>query len=125
MPAGFPKLREAMPHNIRARKQLSAETLANEGLKKEILRVSKVWEECRLKTLSKKSGDDEGFLFGKFTIADAMYIPICYRFRSYNISVENEHAKKYMETIFNWSIGKELEQEAEGEDHYIAMYENI
>ncbi|ORY01466.1 hypothetical protein K493DRAFT_312416 [Basidiobolus meristosporus CBS 931.73] len=125
MHSGFTKVREVMPHNIRARKQLSSETLNDPTLQNEIRRIEKIWEECRLRTLKNSSDEDEGFLFGKFTVADAMYIPICNRFRTYNIPIENEHAKKYMETVFNWSLCKELEQESKDEGHTIAAYENI
>ncbi|ORY01465.1 glutathione S-transferase, partial [Basidiobolus meristosporus CBS 931.73] len=125
MHSGFPKIREKMPYNVRARKDLTLDSKRDEELQNEIRRIVQIWEECRLRTLKKKSSDDEGFLFGKFTIADAMYFPICYRFRTYNIPIENGYAKKYMETIFNWPLGKELEQEAEQEDHIVALYEYI
>ncbi|KAK9759593.1 hypothetical protein K7432_017246, partial [Basidiobolus ranarum] len=70
MHAGFLKIRNVMPYNLRGRKQLSAETLGDQDLQKEIHRIIKIWEECRLKTISKNSCEDEGFLFGKFTVAD-------------------------------------------------------
>lgn len=49
--------------------------------KDDILRVKKIWIECL-----KKSGGP--FLFGEFSIADAMYAPVANRFFNYGV-VEN------------------------------------
>src|SRR5205085_686300 len=53
-----------------------------------------IWRDCRT-----RFGDGQGaFLFGKFSIADAMYAPVVTRFRTYKVELERE-AEAYCETI--------------------------
>ena len=64
-------------------------------LQKDIDRIINIWEECRRN--AKKEGD---FLFGAFSIADAMYAPVVFRFRSYGPELKGA-AKDYSEAILN------------------------
>ena len=59
--------------------------------KDDVQRVKDIWAQCLKQT--------EGpFLFGGFTIADAMYAPVVNRFISYGVPVEGVHAA-YIKTI--------------------------
>lgn len=75
MHSGFPALREQCPMNM-ARKisriALDPETVTD------IMRVEKIWAEC----LAQYGGP---FLFGDFSIADAMFAPVVNRIEVYGI----------------------------------------
>ena len=92
MHAGFGHLRSACPMNIRrARKPVAL----SEAAKKDIARVEQIWRDCRA-----KYGKGGKFLFGKFSIADAMYTPVVSRFETYAIAVADD-TRAYMDTILN------------------------
>lgn len=73
MHAGFAELRASMWMNIRAS---FAGKGATPAALADITRVVSIWEDC----LARYEGP---FLFGDFTIADAMYAPVVMRFNSY------------------------------------------
>lgn len=76
MHSGFPDLRAACPMNMRR----PAEKLAvSDAVKGDVARVVDIWKEC----LEASSGR---FLFGDFTIADAMFAPVVSRFATYGLS---------------------------------------
>lgn len=77
MHSGFQALRSEMPMNIRARRRVtpSAAALAD------IARVQAIWEQCR-----ERHGAGGPWLFGHFTIADAMYAPVVFRFETYGVA---------------------------------------
>ena len=52
-----------------------------------------IWEECR-----QKYGRKGPFLFGHFTIADAMYAPIVWRFLTYHVELP-EASRQWVETM--------------------------
>ncbi len=60
----------------------------------DIDRVMAIWRDCR-ERFGAGNGD---FLFGRFTIADAMYAPVATRFRTYRIALERD-GDAYCETI--------------------------
>lgn len=97
MASGFSTLRSMMPANLRGRAQ---STPTSEKLSAEITRVLEIWEA----SLSTSNGD---FLFGDFTIADCMYMPVVSRFRTYGVSLP-EFAKKYSEAVFEHPAVREL-----------------
>ncbi|HEY9704276.1 MAG TPA: glutathione S-transferase, partial [Allocoleopsis sp.] len=61
----------------------------------EIERIINIWTECK-----ENYGQDGDFLFGKFTIPDAMFAPVVSRFLTYNVNLTGL-AKTYAETIWN------------------------
>jgi glutathione S-transferase len=88
MHGGFMALRKEMPMDIRATRMnlpMSGDALANAK------RVDEIWADC----LKRYGGP---FLFGHFTIADAMFAPIIYRFLTYGYepSVESQAYMKFM-----------------------------
>ena len=52
------------------------------ALQAEIDRIIAIWYECRA-----RYGGAGPWLFGKFSIADAMFVPVVFRFRSYRVSL--------------------------------------
>ncbi len=92
MHAGFGALRSACPMNLRRPRRpipMSAEVL------KDVARIEHIWRGCRA-----KFGKGGKFLFGRFSIADAMYAPVASRFDTYAVEVA-EDTRAYMNTIMN------------------------
>lgn len=80
MHSGFLALRQHLPMNLR--RAVSGRGVTPE-VAAEINRIIAIWRDCR-----SRFGDGNGdFLFGPFTIADAMFAPVASRFRSYGIEL--------------------------------------
>lgn len=80
MHSGFAQLRTHMSMNVRKRypgKGRTPEVLA------EIARIAAMWSDCRA-----RYGTDGPYLFGRFSIADAMYAPVVLRFRTYAVELQ-------------------------------------
>lgn len=75
MHAGFMSLRQQMPMNCRSQNRRVA---MSPSLETDIRRVQEIWTTCL--THAANSGP---WLFGSFTIADAMYAPVVFRFNTY------------------------------------------
>ena len=82
MHAGFAALRSAMPMNIRASKPGAG---ATPDACADIARIDALWVDC----VATSGGP---FLFGDFTIADAMYAPVVMRVNSYRPALSAEAA---------------------------------
>lgn len=95
MHSGFRALREAMPMNVRSR---FPDEGRKPGVQEDINRITAMWRNCR-----KRFGESLGgpFLFGQFTIADAMFAPVVSRFRTYAVEL-NEEAKAYADAV--WAL---------------------
>jgi glutathione S-transferase len=93
MHAGFAPLRTHLPMNMRS-------SFPDRGVTPEaqadINRITALWRDCR-----SRFGAGGEFLFGHFTIADAMYAPVVSRFRTYKIALEEE-AQRYADAI--WAL---------------------
>ncbi len=78
MHSGFQALRNEMPMNIRARRAVTPSAAATA----DIARVVASWESCR-----SRHGAGGPWLFGRFSIADAMYAPVVFRFQTYGVAL--------------------------------------
>ena len=82
MHAGFSNLRSALPMNLKARHpgfKVWSEAQAD------IDRITAIWREC--------FGAYHGpYLFGKLTMADAMYAPVVTRFLTYDVKLDADCA---------------------------------
>jgi glutathione S-transferase len=94
--SGFHNLRSALPMNLKAHYK-NYKVFA--GAQPDINRVLTIWDEC----LARWGGP---FLFGTPTIADAMYAPVCTRFLTYDVPL-NDVAKAYCATVMDWPPMKE------------------
>ena len=93
MHSGFYNLRSALPMNLKARFE-GFKVWA--GAKPDIERILEIWRDC-LKTYGGP------YLFGDSpTLADAMYAPVCTRFRTYDVALE-ETTAAYSKTILSWA----------------------
>ena len=90
MHAGFSALRSELPMNCRKRVQ---DHPLSDAARADIARVKSIWRETRA-----DFGRGGTFLFGDFSIADAMYAPVVFRFISYGVPLE-ETDRAYADTI--------------------------
>ena len=102
MHGGFINLRSALPMNLRA--HLPGFRIFN-GAKGDIERITAIFEDC----LSRSGGP---FLFGaRPTLADAMYAPVCTRFRTYDVALPFT-ADTYRGTVLGWDLMAEWTEAA-------------
>ncbi len=113
MHSGFYNLRSALPMNLKARHE---KFKMFSGARPDVERIRAIWKEC----LDTYGGP---FLFGeKPTVADAMYAPVCTRFRTYAVELE-PGLQAYCETIFAWPLIKEWTEGALAEPDEIIELE--
>jgi glutathione S-transferase len=91
MHAGFGALRTQLPMDCGRQPR---EPHWDEAAERDIARIQELWRDLR-----HAHGDGEGFLCGSFGIVDAMFAPVCVRFRGYGVPVDR-NAARYMESIF-------------------------
>lgn len=105
MHSGFYNLRSALPMNIKARHE---KFKIFSGAKPDIERIRAIWTEC----LGMYGGP---YLFGRhLTLADAMYAPVCSRFRTYSVELTPELAA-YRDLILDWPLMREWAEGAVAE----------
>jgi len=90
MHSGFSILRSQWPMNARA---TGRRTAPNPERTADIARIESLWAECRT-----RFGAGGPWLFGEFSVADAMYAPVVLRLRTYGASVR-EATAAYMATV--------------------------
>jgi len=114
MHAGFSALRTEWPMNARARNR---RTVMTGALKADIERIDAIWKDCR-----ERFGRNGPWLFGAYSIADAMYAPVALRFKTYGADVSAE-SRAYMATVLEDPILQEWVRAAEAEPWTMARAE--
>jgi glutathione S-transferase len=116
MHSGFGNLRTNMTMNIR--KDYAGKGV-NPGVSQDIARIFAAWTDCR-----DRFGAGGPFLFGQFSIADAMYAPVVMRLRTYAVALPPNLAP-YYETMLalpamrDWIAASEADTESiPSEDMY-------
>ena len=104
MHSGFYNLRSALPMNLKAHHP-GFKVWA--GAQADIDRVMAIWREC----LSAYGGP---YLFGKLTMADAMYAPVCTRFLTYDVKLDPRSAA-YCRSVLEWPAMTEWVADAQNE----------
>jgi glutathione S-transferase len=113
MHSGFYNLRSALPMNLKARHE-SFKIFS--GARPDVERVKTIWREC----LAQYGGP---FLFGAApSVADAMYAPVCTRFRTYAVALD-ARLEAYVETILGWAPMQDWTADALAEPEEIAELE--
>ena len=113
MHSGFGELRSRMPMNCRA---MGRRVALPDELTRDIDRVFDIWSDCY-----RRYGDKGSWLFGEFSIADAMYAPVVLRLRTYGINLP-ESARHYAnrvlqsEAMQEWLLACETEIEVIEQD---------
>lgn len=119
MHAGFSSLRSAMPMNLKLRLKGKP---ATPEVQRDIDRIVELWSEAR----TQFAGQDEPWLFGRYSAADAMFAPVVCRLDIYNVSLP-PLAATYRDTVLadphlqTWRAAALEEQEAHA--HYDAVAE--
>jgi glutathione S-transferase len=115
MHSGFQALRNALPLNCRRRVPGFVVPADAAG---DIDRIARIWRECR------ERAADGPFLFGAFSIADAMYAPVVLRFRTYGVALDGA-AARYAETMLGLAALQEWLAAAESEGLALPKYDAI
>jgi glutathione S-transferase len=111
MHSGFGAMRRDLSMNIRRRttaRNWPQDTLAD------IARVQALWTNVR-----REHGAGGPFLFGSRTLADAFFVPVATRFRTYGVALD-EVAREYVATLLNDAAFLEWERAAESEPWTLA-----
>jgi len=116
MHAGFPALREHMPMNVRARHPGCGMTTAEVG--NDLTRINAIWRDCR--AAHSQAGP---YLFGHFTVADCMFAPIVFRFRTYDPPLLDV-SKQYVEDMLAHPAMREWEAAAIAETETIPAHDS-
>jgi glutathione S-transferase len=90
MHGGFATLRGACPMNIRARDRQVATSAA---LTADIARIDAIWSGCRQRHAARGP-----WLLGEYSAADAMYLPVAFRFQTYGAEGLGRAARDYLAT---------------------------
>ena len=107
MHSGFSGLRNQWPMNY-TRNAMSH--LVSVPVKRDIARITDIWSMCR-----KRFSNEGPFLFGRFSIADAMYAPVVSRFRTYGPLDLSDEVTQYCQSVWTlpamreWGVGAETE----------------
>jgi glutathione S-transferase len=92
MHGGFVALRDACPMNLRRPRRAVKMT---DAVHADCRRIEQLWRGCR-----KNHGKGGPFLFGKFSIADAMFAPVVTRFDTYRLPAAAD-TKRYIKAILS------------------------
>ena len=91
MHSSFTTLRSLWPMNARARNRHTAMTAALEA---DIERIDQIWNDCRA-----RFGAAGPWLFGEYSIADAMFAPVVLRFNTYGAAAISPTVRWYMASV--------------------------
>lgn len=115
MHSGFTALRNDMPMDMRSS---FPNHVPATGVTEDITRITEIWNQCRT-----DYGNNSDFLFGAFSIADAMYAPVASRFRTYHVALDDLSAA-YVDAIHAWPAMAEWYEAALVEPYTIESYQN-
>ncbi len=106
MHAGFANLRNHMPMNIRRHTPGRG---IGDGVAGDIARICEIWKKCRV-----AYGVGGDFLFGGFTIADAMFAPVVSRLTSFEVELDDisaayRDAVQALPPMIEWSDAARVE----------------
>jgi len=107
MHSGFGQLRAEWPMNARGR---GRRVPVSAGCTADIERIETIWNSCR-----SRFGTDAGpWLFGEYSVADAMYAPVVLRFNTYGAAL-GETARAYVATALGEPFLQKWLSDAEDE----------
>jgi len=112
MHSGFPDLRKNLFMDVRNSHHRPDRVAAAQA---DIDRVLAIWTDCRT-----RFGASGPFLFGAFSIADAMFAPVATRLRTWNVPLDPLSAA-YVETIYALPAMKDWLRAADAEPWTIAF----
>jgi glutathione S-transferase len=107
MHGGFSRLRAELPFDVVAR---AAKHGLSTECEAELRRVEALWTECR-----SRFGASGPFLYGRFSIADAMYAPVVFRLRSHGVALGAAAARAWAEAMLELPAMREWDAGAQAE----------
>lgn len=103
MHGGFPELRRNMPMEV---SRYRPERNRARHCEADIRRVTEIWRDCR-ERFGKAGAHGKGdFLYGGFSIADAMYAPVTTRFTTYGHKLDPD-SMRYIEAVADFPAMRE------------------
>ena len=108
MHSGFQAVRNWMPMNVRRSYPIN---VPREDVQKDIDRLQVLWAEAR-----RKFGGEGSFLYGKFSVADAYFAPVVFRFNTYDVKL-NPEVSEYVKAMLahpsmqHWIADSKAEKE--------------
>ncbi len=114
MHSGFGAMRQALSMNCRT---VYPPRAWPDEVQQDIERVLAIWSDCR----ARHAGDGP-FLFGRFSIVDAMYAPVVWRFIGYSVSLPPA-AHAYCETMLALPAMREWVRDARAETEVLEQLE--
>jgi glutathione S-transferase len=114
MHSGFSALRSNMSMNCRGSFPGVGRTVE---VAADIERIQRMWTDCR-----ERLGAAGPFLFGEFTIADAMYAPVVLRFKTYAVQLAPV-ARQYADTVLALPSLQDWVEAAKAETEVIPAFE--
>jgi glutathione S-transferase len=116
MHSGFASMRRELSMDVVARHPRQAKSRETQD---DVDRVQALWTECLARAATMRGNDAGPFLFGRFSIADAMFAPVIWRFRTYDVAVADAGRADY-ETMLAIPAMKEWEEAAVAEVKVLA-----
>jgi glutathione S-transferase len=116
MHSGFQNLRSNLPMNLKARYKLRIQPVS-EATEKDIRRIVEIWEQCRT-----QYGSSEPWLFGAFSIADAMFAPVAWRFQIYSVPLSGI-AQQYTQQLLELDDMQAWHADAVSESEALPQFE--
>lgn len=117
MHSGFQQLRTHLHMNLGWLKDGQQPNVASQDLQREITRIMELWTDCKT-----RFGQHGPWLFGEFSLADAMFAPVVLRFAIYGIE-QTGVVKDYVQ---HWLADPDLQDwiaAALQETNTVARYE--
>ncbi|GMV61914.1 MAG: hypothetical protein AMXMBFR74_10830 [Parvibaculum sp.] len=118
MHSGFQNLRREMPMAVLEKHPGVGQT---EEALADARHIVGLWRGLRVR-FGRQAVEDQGFLFGRFSVTDAMYAPVVTRFATYDVDLEalgdDGTVRAYMNAIMtlpsmqDWLRGAEMEETA-------------
>jgi glutathione S-transferase len=116
MHSGFQALRDECPMNVRAKDRRVPQT---PELQADLARIDAVWSGCR----EEHSGAGE-WLFGDFSIADAMFAPVFFRIQTYGANL-SPAAQAYLNHALQDPDLRDWQDAASSEGHPLPEVDRI
>ncbi|MCB1908984.1 MAG: glutathione S-transferase [Rhodocyclaceae bacterium] len=117
MHSGFFALRGAMPMNIKLRLR---GTVPDPEVAADIARIVDLWADAQ----SQFGNAAAPWLFGSFSIADAMFAPVVWRFNTYNVALPDA-ARAYRDAMLDHRAMREWEAAALAERAALPAYDGL
>ena len=116
MHSGFPALRSHMTMNVR--RDPIVLPLTPEA-SDDVARVQALWADCRT-----RFGKGGPFLFGRFSVADAMFAPVATRFHTYGVPLD-DGSRAYVDAVYAMPEMQKWIAGAKQETWTIDVYEKV